>query len=133
MSRLEKEWEQDLCHDVLRDFGVPNKKINADRGGETGWPDRIFFIPGGSPLIIECKRDGKPTSAKQDYIINMLRGLGYDVEVYDNYEEAYGAIRARVEAAQVSKDGGEVSARASKRRSAAGPRPRQNERNARRL
>jgi hypothetical protein len=65
------------------------------------WPDRLFFIPGGRPLLIEFKRPGKAPTPKQAARIKQLKELGYDVEVCDNKEQGVALVRARLEAAAV--------------------------------
>lgn len=105
MRALESKIERDTCGDALRKLGVPNMKM-LHTGGETGWPDRIFFIAGGKPLMIEFKRAGEAhkTSARQEYIHSVLRELGYDVQIHDNKDAALEAIRsAKLDAARLSK------------------------------
>lgn len=126
MKPLESKVERDTCGDALRKLRVPNMKM-LHTGGETGWPDRIFFVPGGRPLMIEFKRPGelKDTSAKQELIHAVLRELGYDVEVHDNKDKALEAIRAaKLEAARLSKAVHQVYAGAPSRRGTSRPRPR---------
>lgn len=74
------------------------------------WPDRLFFIPGGRPLLIEFKRPGKQPTPKQAARIKKLKELGYDVEVCDNKEQSIAVIRARLEAAAVHEKGRKVPA-----------------------
>ena len=126
MKPLESKVERDTCGDALRELRVPNMKM-LHPGGETGWPDRCFFIEGGKPLLIEFKRPGEKakTSERQEYIHAMLRELGYDVQVHDNKDEALQAIRtAKLEAARLSKARNKVHARAPSRRASSGPRSR---------
>lgn len=80
-------------------LGVPVLKVNPLWAA--GWPDRVFFVPGGRPLIIEFKRPGGTTRPKQDEVIAKLRSLGYDVEVIDNKEQGEAALRSRLEAHRV--------------------------------
>lgn len=119
MLVLETKVERDTCRDALRKEGVPNMKM-LHTGGETGWPDRIFFIAGGRPLIIEFKRPGEKPSPKQQYIHAILRELGYDVQVHENKDTALEAIRtAKLEAARLSKARNKVHAGAAGRRRSA--------------
>jgi len=74
-------------------------------GGQVGWPDRCFFIPGGKPFLVEFKEVGYKPKEIQSYIHDMLEGLGYDVAWTDNEEAALEGISARVEAARLSKAG----------------------------
>lgn len=56
--------------------------------GNRSLPDRIFWIPGGKPLLIEFKRPGgKPTVLQAETILR-LKNLGYEVHVIDSVEEA---------------------------------------------
>jgi hypothetical protein len=106
--RRETTIERPVCDKALTRYGVPNIKM-VHPGGETGWCDRCFFIPGGKPLLIEFKWPGYEPTPRQDYIHEMLRGLGYDVIWCDNEEDALAAIKQRLDAAQV--DPPQVSAR----------------------
>jgi hypothetical protein len=101
--RKEKRHERSASRKALELYGVPNVKIYV-LGGETGWPDRQYFIPGGRSLLIEYKEVGEEPTPKQVYIHDMLKGLGYDVIWCDTEAEALAAIRARVEASRISKE-----------------------------
>jgi hypothetical protein len=72
--------------------------IESAKWGQDGWPDRVFFLPGGKPLVIEFKAPGEAPSERQAYRVGFLQQLGYDVEVHDDREQALEAIRSRVEA-----------------------------------
>ena len=76
------------------------KKITEKHGGlcwkftspsMTGVPDRICLFPGGHVVFVELKRPGRlsGTSAKQDYVIELLTRLGFNCFVVDdaNYYE----------------------------------------------
>ena len=93
------------------DHGVPSEKF-----GQHGYPDRIFFIPGGRPLLIEFKSRGKKPRPLQEHRINTLLNLGYDVEVHDDAAKAARSILAHLEAATLPKEGYEVSLGARLRR-----------------
>lgn len=80
------------------------------------WPDRMFFIPGGRPLIIEFKKPGEHPTPKQQKRIDELRELGYDVEVCDSKEEGIALVRSRLESATVHEKGRQVAARTRRRR-----------------
>lgn len=45
-----------------------------------------MFLPGGRIFFVELKAPGKTTTALQDRIIGILRGLGADVFVVDSLE-----------------------------------------------
>lgn len=117
VGRRESKVERAVCHKALNDLGVPNVKV-IHPGGETGWPDRCFFLPGGKPLYIEFKWPGEEPDAKQVYIHKMLRELGYDVEWHDNEAEALAAIRARLDSARISAQSSPVPAKTRRRRAA---------------
>lgn len=121
MPQLEIDIEEKACELAL-DIGVTNVKMKA--AGVNGYPDRLFFIPGGRPLFIEFKRPGLPLDPLQVIIINRLRYYGYHVEVCDSVEEALAFIKGALESAQLSKESREVLARARSGGAIARPRPR---------
>ena len=94
MRRLEKDIEDRACKRAFSELGVRNIKVNTLT--ETGWPDRMFLIPGGMPLFIEFKQPGEEPRAKQLHIHALLKGLGYLVKVCDNEEDAMEAIRMTI-------------------------------------
>jgi hypothetical protein len=100
---LEKTIEQRACHRVTNELGVPSKKFVVP--GDNGWPDRIFLIPGGRPFFIEFKVPGGTPTPKQLFIHDWLRRLGYDIEVHDNADRAFEAVRDRLDAARLPKKG----------------------------
>jgi hypothetical protein len=82
---------------ALKRYGVASLKLEPPQGSETGWPDRLFFIPGGRPFLLEFKEVGYEPDLKQVYIHSMLEGIGYDVAWTDDEEAALDAIKARVQ------------------------------------
>jgi hypothetical protein len=50
MRRDEADIENWVVEEALKRYGVPSLKLNTQ--GNTGWPDRAFWIPGGRPLLI---------------------------------------------------------------------------------
>ncbi len=66
--------------------GIMNIRLSFGPGAYVGWPDDIFLIPGGKPLLIEFKAPGKEPTARQQLRIDMLLDLGYDVWVCDGIE-----------------------------------------------
>jgi hypothetical protein len=104
---LEKKIERKVCKTVLDVLGVASCKLTTP--GKAGYPDRMFFIPGGRPLFIEFKRPGETPEPLQVLIHHMLRALGYDVEVHDDHDSAVSAVRAALHAAQVPKGRHKVS------------------------
>ena len=74
-------------------IGIPSTKLQTR--SDTAWPDRAFWIPGGRPLITEFKLPGEVPREKQEYKIDILRRLDYDVLTVDDYETVMRAIRDR--------------------------------------
>ena len=93
--RREKAIERRVVDKALRRFRVPSIKLEPPLGSENGWPDRMFFIPGGRPFLLELKEVGYKPERKQEHIHKMLEGLGYDVAWTDDEEAALEAIAAR--------------------------------------
>lgn len=89
---LEKDTEHEVVSWAYTQLGITGSKLKIV--GDDGYPDRIFWIPGGKPLFIEFKRPGEEPRPKQVYVHNMLRKLGYFVEVCDNVEGAKEIIRS---------------------------------------
>lgn len=85
--------------------GVPSTKF-----GVRGWPDRIFWIPGGKPLLIEFKSPRQKPRPLQEHRIDQLRQLGYAAEVHDDDKKAFASILRHLEATQVPGVGDEVLA-----------------------
>lgn len=100
---LESTLERQACLWISQELGVINSKFNTT--SDTGYPDRIFWVPGGKPVLIEFKRPGGKVSPKQKYQIDRLRKLGYRVEVCTNAKDAYKAVKEELDAAQVSRRG----------------------------
>ena len=97
---LEKTVEREVCKKALRELGVANMKLAAQ--GQRGWPDRLFLIPGGRPLLIEFKVPGEEPRPDQESCIKILKLLGYDVEVHDDEHAALLSIRKALDAARLS-------------------------------
>jgi len=121
--RREKVHERKACKWALEERGVPNVKL-LHPGGETGWPDRLFFIPGGRILLIEFKEVGYEPEPRQVYVHNLLRALGYEVETCDSLAAAKEAIDRALATAPAIEVRPEVSSRTRRRRPAVRPRPR---------
>jgi hypothetical protein len=57
-----------------------------------GVPDRIFFVPGGRPLIIEFKARGEKPEELQAWYLQNLKEDGYRavfVDTWEKFLEAY--------------------------------------------
>ena len=87
---LETPIERKAVALILDNLGVRSLKLQLSK--DTGWPDRLFLIPGGRPLLIEFKRPGDNPKIKQEYVHDLLRSLGYAVKVVDDAEDAYEAV-----------------------------------------
>ena len=98
--------EGQACKRVKQWLGVLSVKLNVK--GARGWPDRMFLLPGGAPLFIEFKVPGARPDPLQDYRMDQLRALGYNVEVHDNADNAFRAVATALEAARLSEKGGKV-------------------------
>ena len=84
-------------------YGITQTKMGVL--GHKGLPDRIYWIPGGRPLLIEWKREGGKNTKLQDHTIQTLRDKGYDCEVCDSYELGKELIDRYAEKAGVKKVG----------------------------
>lgn len=105
---LEQDTEDKVCEIALKKMGVVSIKLNLK--GNNGWPDRLFFIPGGRPLLIEFKRVGEAPQPRQTYIHNVLRVLDYDIEVHDDEVSALQSIARALGAAELRQESGEIFA-----------------------
>lgn len=88
MAGPEAKIERRVCDRALKELGIANFKWGVD-----GWPDRVFLIPGGRPLIIEFKAPGEEPEPRQEFRIECLRKWGYEVHVSDNVEHAFELIK----------------------------------------
>lgn len=88
---LEKHIERRCCARVLDELGVVSVKLVTP--GSTGYPDKMFLIPGGKPLLIEFKAPGESPGPKQLHIHARLKQLGYHVEVHDDEEAAFQSVQ----------------------------------------
>ena len=66
--------------------GILNCKFTAM--GSAGWPDRIFWLAGGRPLLLELKRKGERPTPLQLHRMEQLKKLGYRVFWTDNADTA---------------------------------------------
>lgn len=101
---LESNIERAACARIVKELRVHSVKFNT-LGSDTGYPDRIFWLPGGKPVLIEFKRPGGKISPKQQYQIDRLKKLGYIVEVCYSEEEAYKKVKEAMGATQLSGEG----------------------------
>lgn len=80
---LERKIEND-CVLIAAASGVPADKLEKAKRSK---PDRIFYLPGGQPLIVEFKRPGEKPRPQQDERLSELRDLGYIVAVIDSVSD----------------------------------------------
>lgn len=107
---------------ALAELLIPSTTMKMGPGSETGMPDTIFWIPHGRPLFIEFKWEAWEPEPKQLYWHNILRELGYEVQVHNSVQEALTAIAVEVVAATLHAEGCKVPARAWRSNFDAGPR-----------
>jgi hypothetical protein len=79
------------------ELGVLNAKLTPQ--GQRAYPDRMFFVPGGRPLLIEFKQEGERPTKLQAYIQKRLRAAGYDVRWTDSAEQAIAWLEERLRGA----------------------------------
>lgn len=91
---VESKTERAVCAYVFKHYGVVSIKLHV-----TGWPDRLFLIPNGAPIFIEFKTPRQKPRAIQTHIHNLIKSLGYIVEVHDNEQRAIERIRVATEMA----------------------------------
>lgn len=75
------------------EHGILNVKFTP--AGQVAYMDRLFFVPGGKPILIEFKRPGEEPRPLQAYRIKKLRELGYDVRCTDDADEAIMWLKER--------------------------------------
>jgi hypothetical protein len=84
-GKLEIEEEKAVIL-AAKEMGIASLKFTPT--GQRGWPDRIFFIPGGKPAFLEFKRPGEKLRKLQAYRMAQLRSWGYTAKWYDNRYDA---------------------------------------------
>lgn len=95
---------------IWEHLGIENSKLVTP--GNTGYPDRIIWVPGGKPLLIEFKRPGEVLNPRQRYIHDKLKILGYRIEIHDDAVLAFSSVISTLEPTQLSKESREILARA---------------------
>lgn len=73
---LEKTIERKL-RDQIRAIG--GLCLKWESPGFTGVPDRLILLPGGKVLMVETKAPGKKERARQLFVQEQLRTLGFTV------------------------------------------------------
>lgn len=83
---LEKDIEKTL-HDGVKKLGRGAMCLKFMSPGFNGVPDRIILLPGAKVIFAETKKPGKKERARQQYVQELLRGLGFEVySTVDNPE-----------------------------------------------
>lgn len=85
-QRGERESVENPTVAWARKQGIYAVKLQGQ--GNRSLPDRIFFVPGGKPVLIEFKAPGKLPSPLQEIAIAKFQDYGYDVQVFDNALDA---------------------------------------------
>lgn len=112
-GRREKQIETKVNKRVLHELQIPNIPLKLLLGAETGWPDRLYLLGHGAVMFVEYKDpDEGEVAPKQDYIISMMLGMGYDVQIHDEEHTAFEAIKSsKMEAARLSERSGFIPPR----------------------
>lgn len=80
----EKLIERKLSERVRSKGGIALKLYSAYF---TGLPDRLILMPGGRTYFAELKTTGKKPTARQLAVHEMLRDMGFRVDVIDSQED----------------------------------------------
>lgn len=75
---LEKEIEKKLVEGVQKISGFCFKWVSP---GKDGVPDRIILLPEGKIIFAELKTEKGNLTRRQDFMIKLIRTLGFDVRV----------------------------------------------------
>lgn len=75
--------------------GILHNKLNL--WGARGMPDRVFWLPGGCPLLMEFKRLDEDLRKLQQARMRRLLKLGYEVETCYSAPLGIAALRQRME------------------------------------
>ena len=90
MTKLEKEIERKLRLEVTKLGGQCLKWVCP---GRSGVPDRIILMPGGRIYFAELKAPGEKERARQEYVQERLRKLGFKVfSSVDSFERALDVV-----------------------------------------
>jgi len=82
---LEKEVEKHLCNRVKNELhGLALKFVSP---GFNGVPDRIILVPMGRIYFVETKAPGKKLRKLQEWVCDIIKGLGFVVLRIDTKEK----------------------------------------------
>ena len=88
---LESEVEKYLCKKVKEQLhGRAFKFVSP---GFNGVPDRIVLVPMGRIYFVELKAPGKKMRKLQEWVADLIRGLGFVVLMIDAKEKVDAFIR----------------------------------------
>jgi hypothetical protein len=84
--------------EFARGRGIEVIKLSVARGGmgSSGWPDWLFLVRGGRPLLMEFKQLNKPPTKLQEERLKYLFDQGYDAYVVDNKEYGINLLMVRL-------------------------------------
>jgi hypothetical protein len=94
MRDLEVDEEAKFVREAWKRWSLKVSKLQIL--GDTGYPDRIIWMPGGRPILFEFKREGYKPEPKQAVIHKELTRLGYQVEVHTNADDAIASLSKTV-------------------------------------
>lgn len=86
----ESSIESKCCERALLELSVDSVKIKGVRA----FPDRMYLIEGGRPLIIEWKKPNCEPRGNQLLRLYRLYQLGYDIGVCDSVEGGFELIQS---------------------------------------
>lgn len=78
----EADLERKVVHFAATKLRIHSIKLNGR--GQTGWPDRLFLIP-GNPIFVEFKTPKGKVTEKQKTLHELLRANNYPVFVIRDY------------------------------------------------
>jgi hypothetical protein len=81
---LEKFTEKSLKSHVEKRGGLCLKLLSTFF---VGLPDRLVLLPGGKIGFVEVKSEGKTPRARQTFVHDLLRNLGFKVFVLDRADQ----------------------------------------------
>lgn len=95
MSKPERVAEERAVKEAFK-IGVRSIKLNIR--GKRGYNDRLFWVEGGRPLLVEFKREGKSADPLQAHRHDELRAAGYETMVATEWQPVVAKIRSMREA-----------------------------------
>lgn len=95
-TRRVKEKKAEKAVNQWYDPQFPALRTKMNLQGRRGWPDQCYWIPGGSPFLIEFKADDAEPGTLQTFIHESLKKNGYDIEVHTDAAEAISSLKRRI-------------------------------------